>query len=93
MKNTSEYTTEYNFTIDLKDKNYTTPKLYVPKVVVKGKKVPTIAPGKRWYVYFRYHGKLYKFYKKLNNLKTVAERRKYGMALAEVYVELLNRGW
>jgi integrase len=93
MKNTSEYTTEYNFTIDLKDKNYTTPKLYVPKVVVKGKKVPTIAPGKRWYVYFRYHGQLYKFYKKLNRFETVEIRMKFGIGMIEVYTVMLNRGW
>jgi hypothetical protein len=89
MKNTNEYT----FTTDLKNRKYTSSQLSICKVTVHGKKVAAIAPGKRRSIYFRYPGQLYKFYKKLNNLKTVAERRKYGMALAEVYVELLNRGW
>ena len=89
MKNTSEYT----FTIDLKNRKYTSPKLSIPKISVNGKKVATIAQGKRWYVYFRYNGKLYKYYKRLNEFKTIAERRKLGNALAEIYAEMLNRGW
>ncbi|WP_405350459.1 tyrosine-type recombinase/integrase [Nonlabens sp. Asnod3-H03] len=73
--------------------NYEKPKLFIPKIIRNGKKVATIAPGKRWYVYFRYEGKLYKFYKNLNRFKTINERRRIGKGLCEIYADLLLRGW
>ena len=92
-KKQSEYQREYHYTITLAKKNYEQPKLFIPKTLVKGKKVPTIAPGKRWYVYFRFNRKHYKFYKGLNDFKTVSDRRRAGKVLIEVYTEMLHRGW
>ncbi|WP_397301616.1 tyrosine-type recombinase/integrase [Nonlabens ulvanivorans] len=72
---------------------YEKPKLFIPKVLKNGKKVASVAPGKRWYVYFRYNGKMYKFYKQMNCFKTVSERRRIGNALVGAYTTMLNRGW
>ncbi|WP_170061706.1 tyrosine-type recombinase/integrase [Nonlabens arenilitoris] len=72
---------------------YEKPKLFIPKVLKNGKKVASVAPGKRWYVYFRYEGQQFKFYKKINTFKTVSERRSVGASLCQTYSELLSRGW
>jgi integrase len=93
MKNTSEYQSEYHFTITLAKKNYEQPKLFIPKTLVEAKRVATVAPGKRWYVYFRFNGKLYKFYKGINQFESISDRRKVGKAMIEAYTIMLSRGW
>jgi integrase len=88
-------------TIELKPmaKQYTLPKLFVPKD--KNGKI-TIAKGKYWYVYYYFRnpetGALdskSKFVVKhnINRLDSIAERKKYGKNLIEVYTELLASGF
>ncbi|SCY40808.1 hypothetical protein SAMN05192588_2721 [Nonlabens sp. Hel1_33_55] len=89
----AEYQGEYHFIITVGKNNYERPKLYIPKVLKNGKKVPTVAPGKRWYIYFRYEGKLVKLYKGLNKFRTVSDRKRVGLALQEAITEALRRGW
>ncbi|MEB8328630.1 tyrosine-type recombinase/integrase [Flavobacteriaceae bacterium KMM 6897] len=65
---------------------YSTPKLYIPKIIVNGKKKATIKKGKRWYVYFYYRdpdtGKMgnspFKIYREINSFKSIKERRIVG---------------
>ncbi|RRO19690.1 tyrosine-type recombinase/integrase [Flavobacteriaceae bacterium 14752] len=80
-------------------KQYTLPKLFIPKDK-NGK--PTVAKGKYWYVYYYFRNpetnaldSKSKFAVKhgINRLKTVAERKKYGKNLIEVYTELLASGF
>jgi len=82
--------------ISMVKKRYSTPKLYIPRV--NGK--PTVAPGKRWYVYIHWRSdpdgpldKKYTFTKKINRLKTVKERRAAGKHLASILSLALERGW
>lgn len=75
-------------------KRFSTPSLFVPKK--NGKADIT----RRWYVSFYWRtnpeGKLdkkFKYYKGINRIKTVAERRRIGKSLAEAYHKALLRGW
>jgi len=79
---------------------YSQPKLYIPTEKVKGKKIPTIKPGKRWYVWFLWRnpetGNLdekIKLYKNINRAKTVKERKAIGTALVKATEIALDRGW
>ncbi len=81
-------------TIDMAVKKYTDPKLYIPKI--NGK--PTVAPGKHWYVWFRWtysdgSRQKFKYSKKINFLKTVQERKAAGEALKKGLAVALDRGW
>ncbi len=82
--------------IVLERKQYSEPKLYIPKI--NGK--PSVAPEKRWYVWFLWrnpeNNKLdikIKRYKGLNLYKTVKERKAVGVALAKAASIALERGW
>ncbi len=63
--------------------------------------VPSVAPGDRWYVYYRFRnpvtGKMdlpqLKLYRDINRLKTVAERKRYGHALAASLLMALQEGF
>lgn len=63
----------------------------------KGK--PSVAPGALWYVYYYFRnpetGKMQKFMDtcKINRYKTVAERKKAGMAWVDAYRLLLHSGF
>ena|SRR5690625_1265594 len=77
-------------------KRYSVPKLYIPKSNGRA----TIEKGKRWYVYFYWRSdpegvldKRFTFYKDLNRLKTIKERRKMGKALADALKVALSKGW
>jgi len=48
---------------------------------------------KTWYVYFRYNGKVIKFTKDINRLKSKKERIFYGEALAKATLQRLKEGW
>lgn len=80
-------------------KQYTTPKIHIPKVEKNGKLVPTVAKGKYWYVYYYfrspYTGKLERFKEKLgvNTLKTVTERKKYIKNLQKAILLNLQKGY
>lgn len=85
-------------TINLK-KRYTPPKLYVPKTVKNGRKVPDVSAGARWYVYFRFRHPvsdklvLKKYKKGLNHYKTAGERLHFGAKLVAAYTQLLESGF
>ncbi|GEM_PF-893052 len=97
LNHTTEPVTEpVSITIEMSQKKYTTPKMYIPK----RNGSPTIASGKRWYIYCYYRnpetGKLEKTTlpgKGLNRYKTVKERKAAGKALIEAYTIALARGW
>jgi len=81
-------------------KLYTEPKLYIPKQTVNGKRKPTVAKGKRWYVYFRYYNRetgnvdiRKQYYRNINRFDTVAERTAIGKALLKAYSMALENGW
>lgn len=95
-----EPTAEPSFINIIVDKKpYSEPKLYIPKEEINGKKVPTVKPGRRWYVWFYWRtesGKLdkkIKIYKGLNEYNTVQERKAAGKALAKGTWVALQRGW
>ncbi len=85
--------------IVIREKNHSEVKLYIPKKIVNGKKVPSVESGARWYVYFYLTslktGERRKFiYKKgINRYKTVRERKAYGKALIQALTELLDEGF
>jgi integrase len=74
-------------------RKYTIPKLYVPKKIKNGIKVPDIGKSKRWYVYYTYSGKFIKHYNGLNSFKNISDRKKVGKAMVDTYSELLRLGW
>lgn len=85
-----------SFTIEMDKRQYSDPKLYIPKV--NGK--PSVAPGKRWYVWFLWRNpetkKLdikIKFSKGINQYKTVKERTQVGKSLVKAYTIALEKGW
>lgn len=85
-----------SFTIQMAKRQYSDPKLYIPRV--KGK--PSVAPGKRWYVWFLWRNpetdKLdikIKFSKGINQYKTVKERTQIGKSLVKAYTIALEKGW
>ncbi len=85
-----------SFTIEMDKRQYSDPKLYIPKI--NGK--PSVAPAKRWYVWFLWRNpetkKLdikIKFSKGINTFKTVKERKKVGSALVKAYSTALDAGW
>ncbi len=85
-----------SFTIEMDKRQYSDPKLYIPKI--NGK--PSVGPGKRWYVWFLWRNpeskKLdikIKFSKGINTFKTVKERKKVGTALVKAYSKALDAGW
>lgn len=94
----SEYVNEYvSIRIEMAERLYSEPKLYIPKE--NGK--PSVAPGKRWYVYFytrdpktkKMNVGPHKFFKNLNRLKTVSERKAAGKAMANAYSLALSKNW
>jgi integrase len=93
----SEYINEYvTILTKMAVRMYTEPKLHIPKT--KDRK-PDIS--KRWYVYFYFRnphtGKMdkrpLKFYKGLNRLKTVRDRKRGGKQLVSTLKKLLNDGY
>ena len=90
-----EPTNEPVISINVMNKKYSLPKLYMPK---KNGKL-TVEKGKRWYVYFYYRNpetqKLdkFKYSHNINRFKTVAERKAIGKALVSAYTEMLSRGF
>ena len=87
------------FRIVLDKKQYSEPELYIPKERINGKEVPTVKPGKRWYVWFLWRNpetdKLdikIKKYKGLNRYKTVKERKAVGEAMKKALSAALERG-
>lgn len=81
--------------IVLEKKQYSEPRLYIPKV--NGK--PTVKPGKRWYVWYLWRNPVTdkldikkKIYKGLNEYKTVKERKAVGAALVKGISIALERG-
>jgi len=85
--------------IVLTERNHSEVKLYIPKKLVNGKKVPSVDPGARWYVYFYLTslktGERRKFiYKRgINRYKKISERKAYGRALIQALSELLDEGF
>lgn len=85
--------------IVLDKKQYSQPKLYIPTEVINGKKVPSIKPGKVWYVWFLWRTESGKLDKKikvkrgLNQFPTVQERKAAGKALVNATWLALERGW
>jgi len=84
------------FEINMSKKQYSQPKLYIPKK--NGK--PTVQPGNYWYVWFLWRnpesGNLdikFKYKKGINRQKTVKERKAVGLALVKAYETALDRGW
>lgn len=69
------------------------PALYIPKKTVGIKKVPDVSPGARWYVFFRYDGKLYKKKKGLNRFETIDQRKRVGLEMVGAFTDALRRGW
>ena len=87
------------FEVTLEKRQFTRPKLYIPKEIKNGKEIPTVKPGKRWYVWFSWRNpetekldkiKVYKF---INTYKTVKERKAAGNALVRATETLLENGW
>ena len=82
-------------------KLYSIPKLYVPKKQKGTRRVPSVDPGSKWYVYFYYQdpatGKMssnpFKVYLDINRYKTVKERKAYGKLLVKVVLHHLNDGY
>lgn len=86
--------------IILGKKPYSEPKLYIPKETQNGNKKPTVKPGKRWYVYLYWLNPKtnkrdikIKFYREINKLKTVTERKEAGNALIEAVKIAIQQGW
>lgn len=83
-----------NIQIKMGTRDFSEVKLYIPKE--NGK--PSVAPGKRWYVYFYYRNpttnKMEKFkeYCGINAYKTVAERKQAGTGWVDAFNVLLNQG-
>lgn len=92
-KNAKGYRKGYKFEVKVLKRSYTLPALYIAKESKNGKKIPSIAPGKRWYVWFRFEGKMFKFKQGLNSFETITERKEVGKAMVNAYTQLLNRGW
>jgi integrase len=94
---TNEPTNEpRSFSLNMESNQYSEVKLYIPKV--NGK--PSVASGKRWYVWFLWRNPetknldmKFKFYRKLNLKKTVRERKILGKAMVKAYEILLAEGW
>lgn len=79
-------------------KNYTIPKLYIPKELKNGKKVASVKAGADWYVYFRIISangkrKKYMYRRGINKYKTVSLRKAFGKNLIEMFTQLLSEGW
>ncbi|PRP68092.1 site-specific integrase [Nonlabens agnitus] len=87
------YDKGYTFEIAIKMPDYTVPALYEAKKIVDGRKVASVDPGARWYVWFNYKGKRYAFKNGINKLKTVKDRRRVGKAMVAAYTIMLERGW
>ncbi len=88
-----------DITINIMAQKYSTPKLHIPKELANGKKRPTVAPGKKWYVYFYFDdpntGKRkqpFKVYRGINEFKSVSERKRYGAALISTVAMMLADG-
>lgn len=85
--------------INLLKKMYTNPKIYIPKIEVDGKKVPTIEKGKYWYVYYYFRnpvtGNLEKFIEKqgINLIKTITERKRAAKNLQKAVLLYLQKGY
>ncbi|MDT0643680.1 hypothetical protein RM553_12630 [Zunongwangia sp. F363] len=86
--------------ITLDKPQYSQPKLYIPTEEKNGKKVPTVKPGNRWYVWFLWRNPetdnldiKIKRYKEINRAKTVKERKAIGAALIRATEIMLERGW
>ncbi|SFB72575.1 hypothetical protein SAMN04487907_101274 [Zunongwangia mangrovi] len=82
--------------VDMSKKKYSEVKIYIPKK--KGRK--SVAPGDKWYVYFYWRdpetGKMNikcKYYRGINQKKTVAEREEVAKAYQRSYQMLLEQGW
>lgn len=81
---------------DFLKKVFTNPKVYIPKKLENGKKVPNI--DKHWYVYYYFRnpntGNLDKFIEKqgINRIKTVSERKKFANALKKALLKFLQEG-
>lgn len=87
------------FKIVLDKKQYSEPQLYIPTEEMNGKEVPTVKPGKRWYVWYLWRnpetGKLdikIKIYRGINRYKTVKERKAVGEAMKKATSLALERG-
>ncbi|OAB79759.1 tyrosine-type recombinase/integrase [Cochleicola gelatinilyticus] len=88
--------------VEIVKMEYSEVKLHIPKTMVNGKKVPSVAPGARWYVYFYYRnpdtGKFdsrskFDFKHGINRYKTVAQRKAFGKSLVRAYTRLLSEGF
>lgn len=94
---TNEPTNEpTSFIIKMDKRQFSDPKLYIPKE--KGR--PTVAPGKRWYVWFMWRNPetdkmdlKIKHYREINTYKTVKERKYAGEAIKRAYNIALNNGY
>jgi hypothetical protein len=79
---------------------YTDPKIFIPKVRNEaGKMVPTIAPGKYWYVKYSFRdpasGKLKEFREKkgINTINSVALRTRAVKTLYKAVLKYLQLGY
>ncbi len=80
---------------------YSDPKLFIPKETKGNRKVPSVLPGKKWYVYFYYtdpdtgtmRKQPFKVYLNINRYKTVRERKAYGKVLVRVVAYHLANGY
>lgn len=85
--------------IILEKKQYSEPKLYKATEIINGKKVLSVKPGKRWYVWYLWRNPVndkldikIKIYKGINEFKTVKERKAVGAALVKATSLALERG-
>jgi integrase len=100
-KFTAEYRIEYRSELKKRLKPlYSIPKLSIPKKVINGKKVPTIAKGKRWYVYFYFidpgtgkYGKPFKIYRDINSFPSIKERTALGNFYKDAVHNWLKNGF
>ncbi len=82
--------------VDMSKRKYSEVKIYIPKK--KGRK--SVAPGDKWYAYFYWRdpetGKMNikcKYYRGINQKKTVAEREEVAKAYQRSYQMLLEQEW
>lgn len=82
--------------------DYSKVKLYIATVVKNGKKVPSVAAGASWYVYFYYRNPAtnkidskskFDFKHGINRYKTVAQRKAFGQKLINAYTKMLEAGF
>jgi integrase len=88
--------------IDTIVSQYSKVKLFIPKTVKGNKKVPCVATGCSWYVYYYFRnpetGKFdsrskFDYKHGINRYKTIAQRKAFGEKLVIAYTTMLDNGY